>query len=139
MAATITELNERLKNLFSDGADALTANETSVATQALVLASAIIVAEFVVRGGTAADAAGWGRLDEFTLDIATFITIMDLGKDRDDEDKAANWAKHFDRRAELKEMDLIADDGTVITDPSSSTSRPVNVFNLRTINSNLGI
>ena len=142
MAVFINDLYDRLENLFSDGEDELTAAEQTIATKAFDDAYNMIKAEFLIRGGTIAQVDLWLRLDEFRMDIATFSTLMSLGKDRDDNEKHAAWASVFDRRDELEEMAFALSDGTVLATAREVTEeeeRPTGIMNFKTINENLGI
>ncbi len=144
MAVLVSNLFDRLKNLFSDGADALTVLEEATATKAFADALGTIQAEFLIRGGTLVQVDLWLRLDEFKMDIATFSSLMNLGRDRDDNEDHAAWAEVFDRREELSEMAFALSDGTVLgtadeVAADAADERPVSVMNLKTINDNLGL
>jgi hypothetical protein len=79
-------------------------------------------------------------LDEFTLDIAVWFSLVGLGKDRDENDKHAAWALVFNRLKELKTVDVVLSDGSILADAGEGVEeRPVGVMNLKTFNDNLGI
>ena len=144
MAVLVSDLYDRLKNLFSDGADDLTILEETIAASAFASALSIIQEEFLARGGTITQVDLWLRQDEFRMDIATFASLMNLGKDRDEKDEHAAWAKHFDRREELVSMTIALTDGTILPSVENvdaadvaAAVRPVGVFNLKNINTNL--
>lgn len=142
MAVLVSDLYSRLKNLFSNGEDDLTTLEETIASSAFTSALSIIKEEFLARGGTIAQIDLWLRQDEFRMDLATYASLMNLGKDRDEKDKHAAWAKHFDRRKELVDMPIALTDGTVlgsVKEQSLTDERPVNIFNLKSINDDLGI
>ncbi len=142
MAVLVSDLYNRLKNLFSIGEDDLTALEETVASSAFTSALNIIKEEFLARGGTVAQVDLWLRQDEFRMDLSTFASLMNLGKDRDEKDEHAAWAKHFDRRKELVNMTIALTDGTVLStvkEQSTKGARPVSIMNLKTFNDDLRI
>ncbi len=144
MAVLVSDLYNRLKNLFSNGDDELTVLEETIASSAFTSALSIIKEEFLARGGTIAQVDLWLRQDEFRMDLATFASLMNLGKDRDENDKHAAWAKHFDRRKELVDMTISLTDGTVLDSVKEQIlddkrARPVGIINLKDINDDLGI
>lgn len=144
MAVLVSDLYDRLKNLFSIGEDNLTTLEETIASSAFTSALSIIQEEFLARGGTVAQVDLWLRQDEFRMDLATFASLMNLGKDRDEKDKHAAWAKHFDRRKELVEMAIALTDGTILPSVEEQSvdedrARPVGILNLKTINDDLNL
>lgn len=138
--ALLDQLKDRLKQLFSLGKDDLTAAEGAIADAALTSALNVIKSTLISRGATEAQVDSWFRKTEFQLDLGTFFSLMNLGKDRDDDDKHAAWAKVFDRRKELKEIEIVLTDSTVIAVAKGDKDkvRPVGVVNLKDINDNLG-
>ena len=139
MTVTIDDLYTRLKSLFSNSEDELTPTEQAIATAAFTQAQNVVKSELLLRGATAAQILLWLRLDEFYMDIATFYTIKDLGKDRDGSDKHDAWSKVFDRRKELKSVDIVLSDGVIVVDEDDKDQRPIAIMNLKDMNDDLGL
>lgn len=134
--STIEEISNTLKQVFSDGNTDLDTIETVIATKNLTVARNIVESELAMRGVTGASLLLWIRGDEFVHDLACYYTIKDFARDKDKKrDDYSSWWAGFDRRKELREVDVVFSDGTLVVGGNQN----VEVFNLEDINKDLGI
>jgi len=93
-----------------------------------------ILSALAARGLSVVQISTWARGEEFQLDIATFWYAKDSGWGGKLEDEI-DWTKVFDRRAELKTVAVIDNDGTLLSQGSGIGIG----IDLEEVNDNLGI
>ena len=108
-----TKFGVKLQGVLSHHGADISVKELVLVTDSLTDAYAEIKSALMARGCTAVQVDLWIRGLEFQRDIAIYLCIIGLGKQKGaNEDR---WHYVYNRRKELAKVAIVLSDGTVIS------------------------